>query len=197
MEVSLIEVTPARPGEPPAVTGEGLRQRSAGEAIVERTANTPNNSALLIAVLVIGGFFQIQTLQKVAQIGMLKAIGTPNSTIAVTTMIQTMFITLLGVLIAGLAALGLSLSFPPKIPIVFQANSTAMALASVVLIGPLGRLVSISLQPGAFVALVGPSGSGETTPLAMLAGLLQPTSSSITIAGQELGTMNERERAPC
>ena len=55
--------------------------------------------------------------------------------------------------------------------------------------------VSMSLQRGEFVALVGPSGSGKTTMLAMLAGLLQPTSGSITIAGQELSGMKEAERA--
>jgi putative ABC transport system ATP-binding protein len=55
--------------------------------------------------------------------------------------------------------------------------------------------VSLSLQPGEFVALVGPSGSGKTTMLAILAGLLQPTSGSIMIDGQELSTMKEKERA--
>jgi putative ABC transport system ATP-binding protein len=55
--------------------------------------------------------------------------------------------------------------------------------------------VSLSLEPGEFVALVGPSGSGKTTMLAILAGLLRPTSGSIAIDGQELSTMKERERA--
>jgi putative ABC transport system permease protein len=272
LDVSLIGVTPGRPGEPPVVTGEGLRQRSADEAIIDRTValvtgltvgdtltirspqgledefydlrvvgisdsrkyglrpsvvvpcitwdkirpqamtgeggellcnlvavqlddptqveamrqllatkvddvqivdlktayentpgyteqqttlNTQNSFALLIGVLVIGGFFQIQTLQKVAQIGMLKAIGTPNSIIAVAAMIQIVVITLLGVLIGGLASLGLSLSFPPNIPIVFSPSSTAMALASILLVGPLGGLVSVrySLRVEPLIAL--------------------------------------------
>jgi putative ABC transport system ATP-binding protein len=55
--------------------------------------------------------------------------------------------------------------------------------------------VSFSLERGEFVALVGPSGSGKTTMLAMLAGLLQPTSGSIVIDGEELFGMKESARA--
>jgi len=49
--------------------------------------------------------------------------------------------------------------------------------------------VDLNLQRGEFVALVGPSGSGKTTMLAMLAGLLSPTSGSIIIDGQDLATI--------
>ncbi len=55
--------------------------------------------------------------------------------------------------------------------------------------------VSFELQRGQFVALVGPSGSGKTTMLAMLAGLLEPTSGSIRVDGQELAQMKEAERS--
>ncbi|MCO6452904.1 MAG: ABC transporter ATP-binding protein [Caldilineales bacterium] len=55
--------------------------------------------------------------------------------------------------------------------------------------------VSLSIESGEFVALVGPSGSGKTSMLAMLAGLLTPTSGSIKIDGKEMGGMKEKERA--
>jgi putative ABC transport system ATP-binding protein len=55
--------------------------------------------------------------------------------------------------------------------------------------------VSLSLKRGELVALVGPSGSGKTTMLAMMAGLLRPTSGSIVIDGQELSQMKETERS--
>ena len=55
--------------------------------------------------------------------------------------------------------------------------------------------VSFSLQRGEFAALVGPSGSGKTTMLAMLATLLRPTSGDITIDGQELAKMTQKESA--
>ena len=121
----------------------------------QSTLTTQNTFALLIGVLVIGGFFQIQTLQKVPQIGMLKAIGTPNSTIATAAITQIVIVTLLGVAIGSLAAFGLSLSFPPNIPIVFEPRSGAMAVVSLLLIGPIGGLVSIrySLRVEPLVAL--------------------------------------------
>jgi len=55
--------------------------------------------------------------------------------------------------------------------------------------------VSFGVGAGEFVALVGPSGSGKTTMLAMLAGLLQPTSGTIAVDGHTLSTMSEAERA--
>ncbi len=54
--------------------------------------------------------------------------------------------------------------------------------------------VSLELYAGEFVALVGPSGSGKTTMLAMIAGLLTPTSGDICLGGQELGQMKESQR---
>lgn len=44
--------------------------------------------------------------------------------------------------------------------------------------------VSFTLSPGAFVALVGPSGTGKSTLLRLLAGLLKPTQGKILLAGE-------------
>ncbi len=138
-----------------AVDRKTAYENTPGYTEQQSTLNTQNAFALLIGVLVIGGFFQIQTLQKVPQIGMLKAIGTPNAIVAIAVLIQIVAVTMLGVLIGSLATLGLAFSFPPNIPIVFEPRSGAMAVASILLMGSLGGLVSIrySLRVEPLIAL--------------------------------------------
>ena len=114
-----------------------------GYTAQQNTIQTQGVFTLLIGVLVIGGFFQIQVLQKVAQIGVLKAIGTSKPIVAAASVVQIILTTVLGVGIGGLGALLLSLSFPPTVPIVFNGQSSAVAVAALLLIGPIGGLVSI------------------------------------------------------
>ncbi|MGD2146987.1 MAG: ABC transporter permease [Anaerolineae bacterium] len=121
-------------------------ENTPGYTAQQTTLNTQNGFALLIGLLVIGGFFQIQTLQKVPQIGMLKAIGTPNTVIALASLIQIVIINVVGVLVGGLVTFGLSLIFPPGIPLIFEPSSGATAIGSILVIGPLGGLVSVRLS---------------------------------------------------
>lgn len=55
------------------------------------------------------------------------------------------------------------------------------------------RGVSLSLAPGTFTAIMGPSGSGKSTLLQCAAGLEQPTSGEVTLAGRELGGLSDDE----
>jgi putative ABC transport system ATP-binding protein len=54
--------------------------------------------------------------------------------------------------------------------------------------------VSIDIKQGEVALMMGPSGSGKTTLLAILSGLLKPDSGKVTALGQDLWTLNERER---
>ena len=114
-----------------------------GYTAQQSTLNTQGAFTLFIGVLVIGGFFQIQILQKVPQIGVLKAIGTSNPVVALASTLQILVITLIGVAIGGLLTLLFSLTFPPTVPIVFKGTTTLIALIALLLIGPLGGMVSI------------------------------------------------------
>lgn len=53
--------------------------------------------------------------------------------------------------------------------------------------------VSMSVEEGEFVAVVGTSGSGKSTLLHMLGGLDYPTSGSVMVDGKELFSMDEEE----
>ncbi|PAW74360.1 MAG: ABC transporter [Opitutia bacterium Tous-C4FEB] len=63
--------------------------------------------------------------------------------------------------------------------------------------GPLTVLkeVSFDLVAGASLAIVGPSGSGKTTLLGLCAGLDRASGGTVTLAGSELGALDEDGRA--
>ena len=54
--------------------------------------------------------------------------------------------------------------------------------------------VSISIENGEFVAVIGTSGSGKSTLLNLLGGLDTPTSGEVLISGKKLFQMNEEAR---
>jgi putative ABC transport system permease protein len=114
-----------------------------GYSAQQGTIQTQGVFTLLIGILVIGGFFQIQILQKVPQIGVLKAIGASNAVVGAAAVVQIVMVTTLGVAIGGVLTLLLSLGFPPTVPIVIDGQAALLAIVALLVIGPLGGLVSI------------------------------------------------------
>lgn len=57
------------------------------------------------------------------------------------------------------------------------------------------RGISLDIQQGEMVAVVGPSGSGKSTLLNCLAGLDEPDGGSVRVAGERLTRRSEAERA--
>ena len=55
--------------------------------------------------------------------------------------------------------------------------------------------VSLTIERGRFVALMGPSGSGKSTLLHLLAGLDRPSEGRVTVAGRVLNELSEDELA--
>jgi putative ABC transport system permease protein len=114
-----------------------------GYSAQQGTVQTQGFFTLLIGLLVIGGFFQIQILQKVPQIGVLKAIGSSNGVVGWAAVIQIVIVTAMGVAIGGGLTFLFSLGLPPTIPFVFNGVRSFAAVILLLLIGPLGGMVSI------------------------------------------------------
>ncbi|PRC91768.1 ABC-type antimicrobial peptide transport system ATPase component [Solimicrobium silvestre] len=55
------------------------------------------------------------------------------------------------------------------------------------------KKVSLEIQQGEFIAVVGKSGSGKTTLLNVIAGIDRPSSGSVTVAGQALQELSEHQ----
>ena len=114
-----------------------------GYSAQQGTVQTQGVFTLLIGILVIGGFFQIQILQKVPQIDVLKDIGSSNGVVGFSAVIQIIIVTALGVGIGGGMTYLFSLGFPPTIPLVFNGARSLIAVALLLAIGPFGGMVSI------------------------------------------------------
>jgi putative ABC transport system ATP-binding protein len=57
------------------------------------------------------------------------------------------------------------------------------------------RDVSLNVDPGTMVAVMGPSGSGKSTLLTIAGSLEEPTSGQVIVAGQDLATMSRNDKA--
>lgn len=55
--------------------------------------------------------------------------------------------------------------------------------------------VDLKIEPEGFVAMVGPSGTGKTTLLGLLAGLDEPTTGRVILAGEDIFSLTEDGRA--
>ncbi len=114
-----------------------------GYSAQQSTLTTQQVFTLLIGVLVVGGFFQIQLLQKIPQIGVLKAIGTSNFIVATAVVTQIVIVTTFGVILGGLVTGGLAMGLPGTVPVRFTGEAVGIALGLLLAIGPAGGLVSV------------------------------------------------------
>ncbi|MBX0328969.1 FtsX-like permease family protein [Oscillochloris sp. ZM17-4] len=109
---------------------------------MQSTISMQQGFMLLIVVLIVGSFFQIQTLQKVAQIGMLEAIGASSRMVITTLLIQIMITLVVGLAIGGAVMWAMAQVLPATVPIVFSGTKITITILSLFAAGPAAAMVA-------------------------------------------------------
>jgi putative ABC transport system ATP-binding protein len=81
----------------------------------------------------------------------------------------------------------------PSSPIIVAENLTKVYMAGRIEV-PAVRGVSLAVERGEFVAIVGPSGSGKSTLFYLLGGLTKATQGRVVIDGVDFATLSDAER---
>jgi len=82
-------------------------------------------------------------------------------------------------------------SMPPAPKPLVQIRGVALTLESAAGAVNILRGADLEVAPSETLAITGPSGSGKSTLLAVMTGLERPSEGTITVAGLDLGTMDE------
>jgi putative ABC transport system ATP-binding protein len=82
---------------------------------------------------------------------------------------------------------------PDRAPAVVTANNLSKRYGQGDALVDALRDISLEIEEGRLTAIMGPSGSGKSTLMHILAGLDQPSTGTVEIAGVEISSMNDRE----
>lgn len=98
---------------------------------------------LVIAALLIGVFFYVITLQKTQQLGVLKAIGTKNSYLANSLVVQAIFLSGVALIVGIGLILAVQTVLPASMPFLLTTTMIAQYAGIFIVISVLGTLISL------------------------------------------------------
>ena len=127
------------------VTKDTAFRNIEGVSAQQGTVDALKYMGLLIGAMVIGVFFYVITLQKVALLGVLKAIGASGLYLTTQGMLQVFLVSLVGTVVAaGLAVLTkATVLSSDAIPIAFTTGAVLTTTVAVVVAGVLGAALSM------------------------------------------------------
>ena len=101
------------------------------------------NITYAVAALVVALFFALLVLDKRALFAVLKAIGTPNRSLALGVVFQAVGASVVAVVIGGVLARAFALVIPPTVPALFRNETLLTTAVAVVVFSVLGALLSL------------------------------------------------------
>ncbi len=127
------------------VTKQDAFDNIEGVQAQQSTVNALRYMGLLIGAMVIGVFFYVITLQKVAFLGILKAVGASGTYLVVQGLLQVFIVSVLGATLAVALALLLeaTLLSSDTVPIAFTTGAIVTSSVAVLLAGMIGAGLSV------------------------------------------------------
>jgi putative ABC transport system permease protein len=109
-----------------------------GVSAQRSTANSIQGFGLVIGALVIGAFFYVLTLQKIGQIGVLKALGASSWFIFQQLMVQVIAVTVIGLALAVPVALLTVRILPGNVPLLLEQRGIIISMALILAMAVVG-----------------------------------------------------------